>query len=221
MSAPVSVAALLRGLVELLAPRGCAACDLPLDEVDAAFCGGCAALLEEAPAGLRPPASAAAAFVHVGPLADAIRRYKYGPRPDLARPLGALLAENARPLAGRVDLVVPMPLHPRRLRERGFDQAALLAGPVARALGVPLAIGAVRRIRETTPQAGLDARGRTENVRGAFRVVAPARVVGFRVLVLDDVRTTGATLAAASEALCAAGAAEVRTLTLAFAERGA
>jgi ComF family protein len=221
MSGAVSITALFRGLVDLLAPRGCVACDLPLDDHETIFCGGCAPLVEEAPAGHRPPASAAAAYVHAGPLADAVRRYKYGPRPELAGPLGALLAAAARPLAGRVDVVVPMPLHPHRLRARGFDQAALLAHPVARILAVPCRTGALVRVRETPPQAGLDARGRADNVRGAFRVRRPALLRGLRVLLIDDVRTTGATLAAASEALCEAHVAEVRTLTLAFAERDA
>jgi ComF family protein len=215
----VTAFAIFRGLVDLLAPRLCAACDLELLDTDEHLCAGCAPLLEQAPADRLPPARSAAAFMHVGPLADAIRRYKYGPRADLAGPLGALLAEAARPLAGHVDLLVSMPLHPRRLRARGFDQAALLARPVARALGVPLRCGALVRVRETAPQAGLDARRRAENVRGAFAVSPRARLAGQRVLVLDDVRTTGATLAAACEVLLAAGVAEARTLTLAIADR--
>jgi ComF family protein len=217
----MSLAALLRGFVELIAPRGCPACDLPLEDDEHVFCGGCATLVEEAPAGHRPPANAAAAYVHAGPLADAVRRYKYGPRAELAGPLGALLAASSRPLAGRVDVVVPMPLHPRRLRARGFDQAALLARPVARLLAVPCATGALVRVRETPPQAGLDARDRAENVRGAFRVRTPGALQGLRVLLIYDVRTTGATLAAAGEVLCEARVAELRTLTLAFAERDA
>lgn len=147
-------------------------------------------------------------------MADAIRRMKYGGRSELAGPLGLLLAEAAIAFAGEVDAVVPVPLHPRRLRARGFDQAALLARPVSRVLAVPLAVGALARLRDTPPQASLDVGARALNVQAAFRAVsAPAP----RVLLIDDVRTTGSTLAACAEALTAVGVGRVRTLVLARA----
>lgn len=164
----------------------------------------------------RTPGSVAAAFLYGGPLADAIARFKYGGRAELAGVLGALLAEAALPLAGHVDCAVPLPLHPSRLRERGFNQSALLARPVARALGVPLEVDWMRRIRPTVDQAGLARADREGNVRGAF--AAEPLEGSPRVLLIDDVRTTGATLASASHALLAAGASEVRTLVLARAE---
>jgi ComF family protein len=111
--------------------------------------------------------------------------------------------------------VVPVPLHPRRAELRGFNQAALLAKPVARALGARLAI-ALRRERDTLAQATLDRALRLRNMKEAFSAVR--RVNGESVLLVDDVRTTGATLEACSAALLAAGAKDVRTLVLAHAE---
>jgi ComF family protein len=189
----------------------CAGCEEPLERDEGWFCGGCAVLLDHVAEAHRAPAADASVFVFAGPLAHAIRRFKYGARPDLARPLGEMLATGAAPLAAHISTVVPVPLHPSRLRARGFNQATLLARPVARALGVPLRAQGLRRTRATRAQAGLDAHDRADNVRGAFRAIS---MQGERVLVIDDVRTTGATLAAAAEALRAAGAREVRTLTL-------
>jgi ComF family protein len=207
---------LLQGLLDLIAPRRCAGCDMAAREDGAAFCEACAPLIEPVPEAFRPPRPAAAAFAYGGPLADAIARMKYARRPDLARPLGALLAGAACRYAGRVDCVMPLPLHAARLRERGFNQSALLAAAVARSLGLPLDTRRLRRVRRTADQAGLSRALRAENVRAAFAV--RARMPGTRVLLIDDVRTTGATLAEASRALLEAGCAEVRTLALARAD---
>lgn len=158
----------------------------------------------------------AAAFLYGGPLADAILRLKYAGRTDLARGLSELFADAALSYAGRVDRVIPLPLHATRLRERGFNQSALLAAPVARALGVRLDVSCLVRVRPTRDQAGLPRTQRAENVRGAFAVRRPVELG--RVLLVDDVRTTGATLATAAETLLRAGAREVCTLALARAE---
>lgn len=207
----MSVSAVLRGLVDLLAPPSCAACEGPLPVASAGFCEACGPLLDPG----ERVGSALSAYVFGGPLADAIRRFKYGRRTELAAVLGALLAQRALELSGEVDAVVPVPLHPARLRRRGFNQAALLAAPVARALGVPLRASALARTRDTPPQAGLGAGDRLRNVRGAF--VTRSAPSG-RVLLIDDVRTTGATLAECAEALRAGGASSVLTLVLARAE---
>lgn len=204
-----------RAVLDLLAPRRCAACELELEPEERGLCAGCAVLLDEVPPALRAPAESASAFVYGGPIADAIRGLKYAGRTDAARVLGELLAEEARPFGGRVDAVVPVPLHPTRLRERGFNQAALLGAPVARALGVPLSTGRLRRVRRTPPQAGLERATRVDNVRGAFKARPDARRP--RVLVVDDVRTTGATLGACRAALYEAGAERVYLYTLARA----
>ena len=203
-------------VLALIAPQCCVACDQGLDGAPPeVFCSGCGPLLEPLERGL-------GAYRYGGPLATALQRYKYGGESWLARPLGSLLADVAlRRHAGRVDAVVPVPLHPRRLRERGYDQAALLAAEVADLLGVPLLAGRLERRRRTVPQARLGAARRLDNVRGAFRVRMPRRQrdepLPSRLLLVDDVTTTGATLREAALALRDAGAE--RVLRIALAQR--
>ena len=147
-------------------------------------------------------------------------RSKYEGRRSLAPPLGAMLRESGVEALSGASCVVPVPLHPWKRLRRGFNQAADLSHQV----GLPV-VHALWRVRVTMPQAGLTATGRQRNVRGAFRFspwLSPAareRYIQDRVVVLvDDVRTTGATLEACSSVLIAAGVREVRTLTLARAE---
>lgn len=225
----VGARALLELALELVAPVCCAACDEPL-EVRAVFCPACAAAVDPyAPAARRwqlgslggPEREGLAVWAFApygGPLATAIARLKFGGRPDLARPLGALLGALAAAEARNVEGVVPLPLHPLRRVERGYDQAALLGGVVAARLGVPLLPGLVRRVRHTPAQTTLDRAARLANVRGAFACASAARLAGRRVLLLDDVATTGATLQACAEALAQGGAARVDALVLARAE---
>jgi ComF family protein len=195
----------LRGFLALLAPLRCAGCDEPID-APAAFCDACAASNQLA-------ALPGAVFEYGGPVADAIQRFKYEGRSELATALGALMAEEALRSSARFDAVVPVPLHWRRRRARGYDQAALLAKPVAKALGVPALLRGLRRVRNTPSQVDLPFGERQRNVRRAF---AASRLRGARrVLLVDDVRTTGATIRAASEALTAGGAFEVHSLVLA------
>jgi ComF family protein len=183
------------------------------------LCASCSASVELAPRGSKQAGEVVAFGLYGGPLASALRRLKYEDRPDLAGPLGHLLRHAARDAGIRADLVVPVPLHPARLAERGYNQAALLGVAAARELGVPLAPGALRRTRHTPQQAHLDRGHRLHNVAGAFQVGAPARVRGQRVVLVDDVTTTGATLAACAEALGAAGVTSVTALVVARAER--
>jgi ComF family protein len=156
------------------------------------------------------------AVIFEGPLRQAIHHLKYNGRSSLAEPLGSFL--SARWQAGPLpaDLIVPVPLHKARLRERGYNQSTLLARQLSRASGLPLIEETLTRIRATAPQITLNAAEREANVRDAFEARADlAR--GRRVLLVDDVCTTGATLAASSRALKAAGATSVWALTLARA----
>jgi len=153
-----------------------------------------------------------------GTLRALIQRLKYNGYRPLAKPLGRFLADAARRFDQQsFDVLVPIPLHRRRERHRGFNQAALLAAQVSRVLHVPLAADDCVRVRDTPPQTGLRAAERRKNVAGAFHVPQPQRVRGRRVLLVDDVLTTGATAHACAQALRDAGARGVWVATLARA----
>jgi ComF family protein len=200
----------------VLAPARCGACDEPVPLM-AAFCALCASLIERAPA---PKEGAWVAFRYGGPIARAIAKLKYEERPDLARSLGDLLAAVVASQRGalREAVVVPVPLHPSRLVERGYNQAALLASRVARRLSLQKGLTALSRNRDTGHQAALDRRGRARNVAGGFEVRSRRAVEGRSVLLVDDVRTTGATLDACAAALRRAGVAAVAYAVLAQAD---
>lgn len=133
-------------------------------------------------------------------------------------PLAERMAYTLRQVEWPVEVIVPLPLHPRRLAQRGYNQADLLGRALAHKAHIPCAVGAVARVRDTASQVGLSARERHDNVNGAFAVTA-AWVVGKTVLLVDDVYTTGATLNACAEALRGAGAAAVYGLTAAYAPK--
>lgn len=158
------------------------------------------------------PRLVCAALRYQYPVDQLLAALKYGRNSACARPLGDALALALAELAHvqllmRPDVLVPVPLHPRREAQRGFNQAALLATVVARQQGLTLAPGLLRRTRDTPPQATLGRAARVRNLRGAF--VADSAVRGSAVALLDDVLTTGTTAQAAAAALYAAGAASV------------
>jgi ComF family protein len=152
-----------------------------------------------------------------GSLRKLIHLFKYDKIYSLARPLAGFLA-RVLPREERIDAVVPMPLHWRRRWERGFNQSELLAGEIAKKWNVPVK-RAVRRVKSTAPQAGLTNAKRRANVAGAFAIKRNARLDGARVLLVDDVLTTGATAAACARVLKRAGAAHVALLALARTDR--
>lgn len=217
-------------LADLVSPPTCAACDERVAR--RVFCPACAASVVRAPRSA--PHEPAAFALFGGAVAVALRRFKYEGRPDLAAPLGQLLRRAMAELApasrrggpragedtarsGGRRLVVPVPLHPARLAERGYNQAALLARSLATSAELPLDVSALVRTRNTPQQARLARDDRLTNVDGAFAVPSAKRVAGRAILLVDDVSTTGSTLLACEAALRAAGASQVSSLVLAQA----
>ena len=158
-----------------------------------------------------------APYLYEGPLLTAIHNFKYGGKSSLADSLGPLLAQFAGTWVVESDdlLTIPVPLHPKKLRERGFNQSLLLARHVARRLHTDLDFLSLRRERYTIPQTGLGKEDRRKNVRGAFRVKGPEALKGKRVLLVDDVATTGNTLNECALVLRRSGCKEVLCLVLA------
>ncbi|WP_049620686.1 ComF family protein [Frateuria defendens] len=185
----------------------CARCALPLP-TPAVLCGRCQ---RHAP----PWAAAWAPFRYAWPLDRLERRYKFGGDLASGRTLAALWREAPRPI-DLPQLILPVPLHARRLRERGYNQALELARPLAQAFGVPAQADALRRVRITAAQTELDALARRRNVRGAF-ALREGLALPAHVALLDDVLTTGATLAECARVLRRAGVARVDVWALARA----
>ncbi len=150
-------------------------------------------------------------------LRELIHLFKYGRIESLARPL-AEMAMTAYPRHERFDLIVPMPMHWWRRWQRGFNQAALVASVIGKRTAIPV-VNAVRRTRHTPRQAGLSSAERRRNVTGAFHVSRPERLRGQRILLVDDVLTTGATASACAAAIKRAGANYVAVFALARTDR--
>jgi competence protein ComFC len=150
-------------------------------------------------------------------LRQLIHLFKYGRVRTLAGPLGKLLA-RALPRERAFDVIVPMPLYWRKRWQRGFNQSELLAREIGRRTNTPIE-NTLRRVRNTVAQTGLTSAKRRLNVSGAFRAKKNSALDGRRVLLIDDVMTTGATAASCARALARAGARQVTLLTLARADR--
>jgi ComF family protein len=146
-----------------------------------------------------------------------VHALKYGDRLDLAPLMGRWMANAGRELLADADAIVPVPLHWRRQWARRFNQSALLAEIIAKANGRAVAHGALKRVKATQQQVGLDKSGRAQNVQGAFRVSGEgkAEVAGRNLLLVDDVLTSGATVDACARALLRGGAASVDVLVFA------
>jgi ComF family protein len=239
-----SLRALPGAIADLLWPRRCASCDEvlpPSSQPAGPFCAPCDATLLSVDPAVSCPRCAAplvpsgsrcedcararpvfqrltTGYLYGGALVPALLRLKWQGRDDLAGPLSRLLCPPLRQAAARCDLLVPMPLHLRRLRERGYNQAGLLCRGARRLSGVrlPIADGVLVRHQQASPSRHQGPAARFLRVAGAFRVPPgqAARLGGRAVLLIDDVATTLATAQAAALSLLSGGAASVEVLTL-------
>jgi ComF family protein len=236
--------AVLTYLADLLFPRSCKVCGIRIGSVETpGLCAGCwsttqfldgpccprcgkpfvsEAALSYSPnhhcgdCREKPPHydRAISVALYDKALAEAIHLFKYSKKNQWAKPLGRLLLKRVSEF-GPLDVVLPVPLHPKRLREREFNQSLLLAREVSLAFGIPLQGDNLHRVRWTRPQVELNGEERRKNVRKAFEVKWPDRLEDRCVLLIDDVLTTGATVNECARVLKRAGAKTVNVLTLA------
>lgn len=203
-----------RSGIRLIASPLCPVCGIPypVEEGPDHRCGDC--ILSK-----RHVGAARSLGIYESVLLNAIHAFKYGGNLTLGERLGRMMADHPYP-AFRIEdysLIVPVPLHPRRLRKRGFNQSVILSRQISKRRGIAMDFRAVRRIIDTESQAGLKKEERQSNIKKAFDVPDPERVRGRRILLVDDVYTTGSTLAECARILLKGGADEVGALTLARA----
>ena len=233
----------LRAIASLFYPSLCSVCSAPVEpseylcgpcsckapRIKAPFCARCS---EPFPGAITDDFSCAncshrvlhfdaavAAFRSRGVVRKIVHEFKYGRHLHLRHPVGDWLLEtldDPRLHGRRFDVVIPVPLHPARKRERGFNQAELLGELLSARAGLPLR-NALERIRYTTTQTAFDRTERMENLHDAFRLRKNADVRGLRVLLIDDILTTGSTLSECARVLKAAGAISVHAATAARA----
>ena len=239
-----SVPRFIRQAIRFLLPVDCAACGSPLtDDPIPFFCAVCWAAILPLPQSRctrcdRPFASPVATayspdhvcqacmehppsytrawtlFPYLPPLQEAICLFKYRGKVALASALAHLMIDRLPPL-DPVDLIMPVPLHAQRLREREFNQSLLLADRIARHLTLPISFSNLIRVAPTQAQTTLSRKGRLKNLRRAFSLRHPESIAGRRILLIDDVFTTGTTVNECAKALRKAGASDVFALTLA------
>jgi ComF family protein len=240
--APSIISRYVEPLVGLIYPRQCGSCGGGLTGAERFFCEGCLSAVSRikgplcgvcgkpfpSGAGFDHPCSdclkkpppydmARAAVVYEGAVKEAVKLYKYRPFRTLGGYLGGFVHDCAPVWFGSATVVTAVPLHKRRLMDRGFNQSIILAERAAASIGARLSLDGLKRTRHTTPQVRVDHSAREANVRGAFAVTRPGEFEGEHVLVVDDVYTTGATVKECARALKRAGASGVFVLTVARA----
>jgi ComF family protein len=235
---------ILKGLIDLVFPPLCAFCGVPLAEDEGAeVCPGCLRTIHFVSPPICPRCglpfaggvgedhlcgqclnrrwhfgSARALGLYDGPIREAIHLLKYRGKSFLVKPLVGLLSLGYPFIDyDAYDLMVPVPLHPKRLRERGFNQALIVGRAISRREKVPCTGFVLRKIRWSPPQVHLSPGEREANVKGSFAVIDPKRVRGKRILLIDDVMTTGSTVNECARELLKAGAGGVDVFTLARA----
>ena len=209
----------LQNSIDLVFPPCCSGCG----RVDTRWCHSCQAELADTPVMtdiimLDDAWSAVASGAHEGRLQDAVQALKYENVIEVADILGQRLSECLQHMHWTFDMVIPVPLHQERLRARGYNQAEKIATALATQILVPCEPDALSRERETRSQVGLNREERLQNVEDAFFADAD-RVSGRTVLLVDDVRTTGATLISCAAALSLAGCSGVYAITVTAAHR--
>ena len=200
----------LNSILDLIFPPRCEVCRKSSQE---ALCQDCFIKIKF----MKPHLGIYSASTYDGPLKEAIQRFKFKNRKRLAEPLGLLLVKYLSHSPGlnmkELDLIVPVPLHRNRLKERGFNQVELLVKKLAQYFEIPV-VPALERTRHTKAQFDLARHERFPNIKGAFAVKPYISVLNKRVLLVDDIYTTGATIAECSLGLKQAGAKRVEILTL-------
>lgn len=222
-------------LLSLFFPRSCAACGAALQEGEDAVCMSCLCALSRTGLHLekdncverlfwaRIPLVRATSFMyyHKGSGSSRLLHLlKYGGRKDLGVFLGRLMAAELQDSGffNGVDALIPLPLHPRKQRSRGYNQSECLARGLSDVTGIPVLTGCVKRLKDTETQTHKSVSARLENVRGVFALSDAGMLQGKHVLLVDDVLTTGATSVACADALRQAEGIRISVLTLALAD---
>lgn len=207
---------ILESIISAIYPPKCLVCQILIDNSKDYFCPECKSAINWLDTDFFNPEMGSPSFTsakslaaHEGAWGDVIHQFKYNERTDLAKPLALMMAEK---IHFEYDLIVSVPLHYKRLRERGYNQSALLAKSLAKLTGFRCEYDILKRVKETPPQVGLTKEERLDNVKGAFECDGETDT---DILLIDDVMTTGATVNECAKVLKKCGAARVDVLTLA------